>query len=546
MGQFIEKCDCFVHVPNKVYKKTSRGEATGLTTREWSNIGVGASIYDDQAVRDFIADFDTTQTPTSSGLVTGLTSINTNTVASQRDIKLTEGVIEVITPVYLRYSNPNTGALLIELGTECGQPEELFFANGDFQSGRVTNSILLSVGFYRIKIWNFDTDGSFNNLTAQYSTDNVNFANESGTPPYFNFYQDGECTYCIPLIYDKCNKVYLNMNTMEVVDLGETSSCEPNAKAIVEIEDCEGIKSNVNVDSIVGTYSLDAKYKHTERVYDNVTSNFEVTITALGLNTSSLSFSFSSVSSSGWVFGNGYLVDFGNGFTDIDFTPNVNYSNEQNGRYEVKIYTERLLPEGRFYYLLGNLEVIVTNGIITTINPNIINASRFITRTVAEVFQDYCNGELVGTPYLANGTPYTLQGVLSATYFEEKSDWLGMSDANNGGSLTQTPAQVTPIYAQNRTVFTANTNPASYTVATIANSREITVQNLTGADVDIRTSQGQQVVAARGTIVISNPKSLDINHTPFSGNITVVVGGNVQGNISGVSPRIIINQKGYA
>jgi hypothetical protein len=105
---------------------------------------------------------------------------------------------------------------------------------------------------------------------------------------------------------------------------------------------------------------------------------------------------------------------------------------------------------------------------------------------------------------------------------------------------------VTPTYAENRTTFTPNTSPAPYTVATIPNSREITVQNLTGADVNIDTSQGQQVVAATGTIVMSNPKSLDIDHTPFTGNITVTIVGNVKGNISGVAPRVIINQKGYA
>jgi len=107
------------------------------------------------------------------------------------------------------------------------------------------------------------------------------------------------------------------------------------------------------------------------------------------------------------------------------------------------------------------------------------------------------------------------------------------------------PTAVTPVYSTNRTLQTINTTPAAYNVATIANSREITVQNLTNADVTITTSQGSQTVGTRGVITLSNPNNTTVNHNVFTGNITVTFLSSVGGNIGGVQPRVVINQKGY-
>ncbi|MBK7806819.1 MAG: hypothetical protein IPJ51_11020 [Saprospiraceae bacterium] len=107
------------------------------------------------------------------------------------------------------------------------------------------------------------------------------------------------------------------------------------------------------------------------------------------------------------------------------------------------------------------------------------------------------------------------------------------------------PTAVTPVYSTNRTLQTINTTPAAYNVATIANAREITVQNITNSDVTITTSQGIQTVATRGVITLSNPNNTTVNHSVFTGNITVTFLSSVGGNIGGVQPRVVINQKGY-
>ena len=110
-----------------------------------------------------------------------------------------------------------------------------------------------------------------------------------------------------------------------------------------------------------------------------------------------------------------------------------------------------------------------------------------------------------------------------------------------GGTVTN----VTPSYTSNRTLLTANTTPAPYSVTIPAGTREITVQNVTGSDIQITTSQGTQILGTRNNITLSNPLNTTISQTVFSGNITISFFSSVLGNISGVAPRVIIDFKVY-
>lgn len=110
---------------------------------------------------------------------------------------------------------------------------------------------------------------------------------------------------------------------------------------------------------------------------------------------------------------------------------------------------------------------------------------------------------------------------------------------------TPTIMAATPSYTSNRTLFTANTTPAAYSVGVPANTREITIQNITGADIQITTSQGTQILGTMNNITLSNPNNTTINHAVFTGNITISFFSSVLGDISGVAPRVIIDFKTY-
>ena len=110
---------------------------------------------------------------------------------------------------------------------------------------------------------------------------------------------------------------------------------------------------------------------------------------------------------------------------------------------------------------------------------------------------------------------------------------------------TPTLTATTPVYNSNRTLLTANTIPAPYNVIVPINTREITIQNITGSDILIATSQGSQILGTRNNITLSNPINTTINHSVFTGNITISFFNSVLGNISGVQPRVIIDFKSY-
>ncbi len=155
-----------------------------------------------------------------------------------------------------------------------------------------------------------------------------------------------------------------------------------------------------------------------------------------------------------------------------------------------------------------------------------------------------CKGNNLGY-YNADGTARTIIGVASNQCPELRTAPPSIGNSYPIPPLLQTLPVVSPTYSQNRTTFAINTIPASYVVAIPANTREITVQNITGTDFTIATSLGTNTVGTRSSIVMSDPINTTISHVTFSGNLTITALGNVGGNISGQAPRVIVNFKSY-
>jgi hypothetical protein len=321
---------------------------------------------------------------------------------------------------------------------------------------------------------------------------------------------------------------------------------QPTAKT-VSVPNCDGSVSSQTVDRTVGAYLLNEHHYSAQRVYDvssaTITGNITTTIvgSVLTINTTSLS-----VTNDTLV---GYLVDYGNGYTDIiaptasSVTDFVNQPNATgSARYEVKIYA---ITQSGNVLLLTGIEYTWNGTTLTQVTANPISVNRSYQVERGEAIQRYCDNAPVGTPFNANGTAYTVLGAIGLNQPIIRDERFSAADVTLSGGVTPTVTTITPVYATNRTLQTPNTTPAAYTVATIANSREITVQNVTSSDVQITTSQGVQIVAARSTIALSNPNNTTISQSVFTGNITVTFLNSVGATYLGANPRVIINQKAY-
>ena len=142
---------------------------------------------------------------------------------------------------------------------------------------------------------------------------------------------------------------------------------------------------------------------------------------------------------------------------------------------------------------------------------------------------------------------YKANNIISSRYIDKNGAVFTVSgneiigECNNSLSV----AVITPAYSSNRTLLTANSTPVAYNIPVPTNTREITIQNITGADISVATSQGSQIVGTRNSASISNPSNTTQLQSVFTGNVTVSFLSSVLGNISGVAPRVIINFKSY-
>jgi hypothetical protein len=312
-------------------------------------------------------------------------------------------------------------------------------------------------------------------------------------------------------------------------------------KSTIAVPICAGTTEDKEVDSIVAAYILNQENKHTEKIYDVLTAVFGGTIAYTYNAPLEVVLSYSAVTLANDTL-RYYWTDFGDGYNDVGGNPSHTYN--ADGSYEIKSYA--VTASGNKVLLIAK-EVNIFGGVISyapTALPQPVSANYQLL--VNSAFQDYCGSSLVGSPYNADGTPYTLVG----DFVVERPIIIDLLEDNGDyqaamASASITPTLVTPVYSTNRTLQTVNTTPAAYNVATIANSREITVQNLTNSDVQITTSQGAQIVATRGVITLSNPNNTTVNQSVFTGNITVTFLSSVGENIGEVAPRVIINQKAY-
>lgn len=290
--------------------------------------------------------------------------------------------------------------------------------------------------------------------------------------------------------------------------------------------------------------SWDMLHRHTEEVCDVVGAVIGGSITNTITAPATLSLNYGTVTVSNDVILS-FITDFGNGHIDVGTNPSYNYTGQPAltapSRYEVKVWA--ITASGNIL-LLNGLEYN-WNG--TTLSSG--GSSPLVNRTysvgVATVYQDYCNGAVSGGPYTANGSAYTVAGTLRGECPVVRDERWANADATMAAGGSSSVTAVTPVYSTNRTSLAINTIPAAYNVAAPANLREISVQNVTGSDITVTTSQGPQIVRAGGSITISNPNTLDMNHQIITGNITVSFFSSVLGNISGQAPRVILNFKSY-
>ena len=178
---------------------------------------------------------------------------------------------------------------------------------------------------------------------------------------------------------------------------------------VVAITNCDGTTTNKTVDNIAGAYLLNQKNLHTEIVYDVLTAVFGGTI-AYTYNAPLeviLSYSGVTIANDTVSF---YWTDFGDGYNDVGGNPSHAYN--ADGSYEIKSYA--ITASGNKILLIAK-EVNIFGGVISyapAALPQPVSATYKVF--VGAAFQDYCGSLLVGSPYNADGTPYTLIGDFEA------------------------------------------------------------------------------------------------------------------------------------
>lgn len=313
----------------------------------------------------------------------------------------------------------------------------------------------------------------------------------------------------------------------------------------IGIENCDGTISSKQVNEINGSYIINPDHYHVQKIFDvstaNITGQIIVTLSGAPINT--IQFTFGSIAISGDTILS-YFTDFGTGGTDIGTSPSFNYNNQDAinspTRYEAKIYA--ITSSGNIILLAG-IELNWNGTILSIASALPINVSRNYKVLNGTAFQQFCKGNLLSTPFNIDGTAYSLIGTREEYAPVIRDERFGISDITTASG--QILSAITPAYSSNRTSFPINTTPLAYNVPAILNSREITIQNLTGSDVTITTSQGIQIVGAMNPIGLHNPNNKIESQTPFTGNINVSFANSVGGNVSGFPPRLIINQKAY-
>jgi hypothetical protein len=313
-----------------------------------------------------------------------------------------------------------------------------------------------------------------------------------------------------------------------------------NPPVTINSPNCDGSTSPIIVSEVVGVHVLNPYKFHTEVLYDAINASLggNITYTYTAPRNVSLNLNTVTITNDSLI---GFWTDFGDGYNDFGNVPSHSYN--ADGSYEIKTYA---ILNSRNKILINAKEVTIVSGVITYAPiGNVSVVSRPYKHSVNAVLQNYCGSTPQGTPYLANGVTYIPTGTLSVLREIIIDELESNGDYQTSVSGTITPTLVTPTYSANRTLFTINTIPAAYNIPVPVNTREITIQNITTSDITVTTSQGTQILATRGTLILANPIDTTINHAIFTGNVGISFFNSVGGNISGVQPRVIVDFKTY-
>lgn len=174
---------------------------------------------------------------------------------------------------------------------------------------------------------------------------------------------------------------------------------------IVQVPNCAWTLDDKSVDSITATYLLNQENKHTEVISDVLTAVFGWTVAFTYTAPTNVAISYAGVTLANDSIVS-YRTDFGDWYNDV--WPSPDHSYNADWAYEIKWYA---VTSSGNKLLLYAKEVTILSWVITyapLANPHVV--ARTYKVLVAKAFQDYCGATLVGTPYDANGSAYTLVG----------------------------------------------------------------------------------------------------------------------------------------
>ncbi len=133
-----------------------------------------------------------------------------------------------------------------------------------------------------------------------------------------------------------------------------------------------------------------------------------------------------------------YLVDWGNGFTDIGLVLSYDFVNQPPSKYEPKLYG--ITDTGQIIFITA-IEINWNGTTLTNITSFPITINRQYRRISGRAFQNFNGSTPIGTPY-TNGGTYSPVGTLTPTCPEFRNDYLGIADVTNnitGGSAGLLP-----------------------------------------------------------------------------------------------------------
>ena len=200
----------------------------GLLNREWHDTAPVSALISDPVVateigRDFRLNHDFSLPVTNTNIQNSLALNDTNNTASELDIQVIEGYIEVTESALFKYSNSSEGYWAVELGECCGELK-LLAESGGFSNGREM-LFDLPKGIHRIRLWNIDSGGSNSAANLSYSFDNgVTFIVDN-TPPNINMFTTKPTEDCLSVRVCEDNLAIIDILTEEVLDPETLTAC---------------------------------------------------------------------------------------------------------------------------------------------------------------------------------------------------------------------------------------------------------------------------------------------------------------------------------